>query len=114
MATLADPVAVPAFLSGRKLSPSSCLDARYFQFLTVGHWCLSSCYPGARAQRSESKFVCGFFNRNCFRLQEFLSPTQSLLASAARSYGDLSPWHCNPGLGTLVWDWDSSLLRYPS
>ena len=33
---------------------------------------------------------------------------------AARSHGDLSSRHWNPGLEGLVWGWDSSLLSYPS
>ena len=59
---------------------------------------------------SLSKSVCGFFKRNFLGLQKFLLPTQSLLDFAARSYGDLSSWHWNPGLRGLVWGWDSSLL----
>ena len=43
---------LPAFMSERKLSPSSCLDARHLSsFLPVCHWCPSSCYPSAGAQR---------------------------------------------------------------
>ena len=34
--------------------------------------------------------------------------------SPARSCGDLSFWHWNPGLGDLVWGWDPLLLRYPA
>ena len=40
--------------------------------------------------------------------------TQSPLVFTARSCGNLSSWHWNPGLGGLVWVWDYSLLRYPS
>ena len=61
-----------------------------------------------------SEFMCGFFKRNCMGLQKFLPLTQSLLVFAARSYGDLSSWHWIPGLGGLVWAWDSSFLRYHS
>ena len=57
--------------------------------------------------------MCGFFKRNCLRLQKFLPSTQSLLMFAARNFEDLSSWHWNPGLGKLVWGWDSPLLRYP-
>ena len=61
---------------------------------------------------SLSKPVCGFCKTNCLGL---LSCTDSSpLDSAARSYGDLSSWHWDPGLGTLVWGWDSSLPRCPS
>ena len=63
---------------------------------------------------SLSKFVCGFFKRNCLGIQKFLPATQSPLVFVARSCGDLSSWHWNPGLGCLVWSWDSLLLRYPS
>ena len=42
--------------------------------------------------------MCGFFKRNCLGLQKFPPPTQSLLVFAARSYGDLSSLHWNPGL----------------
>ena len=58
--------------------------------------------------------VCGFFKRNCLGFQQFLPPTQSLLLFADRSCGDLSSYHWSPGLGGLVWSWDSSLLRHPS
>ena len=46
-------VALPAFLSGTAFSQieSSHLDARTLHFLPACHWCLSSCYPSAGAQR---------------------------------------------------------------
>ena len=56
-------------------------------------WCWSS--EGV----SLSKCVYGFFKENCLGLQKFLPLTQSPLVFAARSYGDLSSWHRNPGLG---------------
>ena len=103
------------FLSGRKLAPSSHLNARHlvpphmplvpFKLLP---WCWSS--EGVNL----SKSVCGFFKRNCLGLQRFHPPTQLPLVFAARRYGDSSSWHWNPGLGGLVWGWDSSFLRYPS
>ena len=71
-------------------------------------WCWSS--EGVSLSRES---VCGFFKRNCLGLQKFLSSIQSLLVFAARSYGGLSCWHWNTGLGGLVWGWGSSLLRYP-
>ena len=77
---------------------------------------LSSCYPNAGVQKvlvRVGESVRGFFKRNCLGLQKFLLPTQSSLVFAARSCGDLSSWHWNPGLGILVWGWDSFLLRYP-
>ena len=58
--------------------------------------------------------MCGFFKRNCLGLQKFLPLIQSLLVFTARSCGDLSSWHWNPELGSLVWGLDSLLLRYPS
>ena len=88
-----------AFLSGRKLSPSSRLDVRYFSSSP----CATGAFPAATSvlelRRSELKSVCGFFKRNSPGLQKFLPPTQSPLVFAARSYGDLSSWHWNPGLG---------------
>ena len=89
------------------------------QFLPACHWCLSNFCPSADLVSlpsdlvSLSKSVCGFFKRNCLGLQKFLLPTQSPLVSAARSCEDLSSWHWTPGLGGLVWSWDSWLPRYP-
>ena len=40
-----------------------------------------------------------------------LTEPQSPLVFTARSYGDFSSWHWNPGLGGLIWGWDTSLLR---
>ena len=71
-------------------------------------WCWSS------DEVSLSNFMCGFFKRNCLGLQKFLPLIQTLLVFTARSYGDLSSWHWNPGLGSLVWGWDSLLPTYPS
>ena len=47
---------------------------------------------------SLSKSMCGFFKRNCLGFQQFLPSTQSLVAFAARNFGDLSSW-----LGPLGW-----------
>ena len=63
---------------------------------------------------SMNKFLHGFFKRNCLGLEKFLPPTQSLLVFAARSCGDLPSWYWNPGLGFLVWGWDSLLPRCSS
>ena len=41
------------------------------------------------------------FKRNFLGLQKFLPPTQFLLIFATKSFGDLSSWHWNPGLGDL-------------
>ena len=84
---------------------SSCMPLVPFKLLPQG-WSLGVV--------SLNKFVCGFVKRNCLGLQNFLLLTQSPLVFAARTYGDLSSWHWNPGLRGLVWGWDFLLLRYPS
>ena len=43
--------------------------------------------------------MCVFLKRNCLVPQQFLPLTQSLLPFVARSYGDLSSWYWNPGVG---------------
>ena len=48
---------------------------------------------------SLSKFMCGFFKRDCLGLQKFLLLTQFLLVFAAGIFGVLSP-----GTRTLGWD----------
>ena len=63
------------------------------QFLLICHWC------GSTEGVSLSKSVCGFFKRNFLGLQKFYPLTQRPLVFATRSYGDLSSWHWNPGLG---------------
>ena len=87
------------------------------QFLPIYHWCLSSCYPSAGAQKESiwvGDSVCGFFKRNCLGFQNVLSLIQSLLGFAARSCGDLPSWHWNPGLlGLVWWGWDSLLPSIP-
>ena len=104
------------FLSRRQLSSSSHLYARHFNFTLYATGVFQADNSGARAHRelSLTKSVCGFFKKNCLGLQKFLLPTQSPLVCAARSYGDLSSCHWNPGLGGLVWGGDSSLPRYSS
>ena len=94
-------MALPAFLSGSKLSSISHLEARHFS---------SSCRPLVTFKLlpqccslegvSLSKSVYRFF-KNCLGLQKFLPLTQAMLVFAARIYGDLSSWHWYPGLG----DW---------
>ena len=73
---------------------------------------LPQCWSSRGA--SLSKSMCGFFKGSCLGLQKFLTPIQSPLVFAARSYGSLPFWHWNPGLGGLVWGWDFSLPRYSS
>ena len=97
---------LPTFLSGRKLSPNSSLDARH-QFLPV-----CQCWSSEGVSLINS--VCGFFKGNCLGFQKFLPLTQSLLVFAARSYGDLSSWYWNPGLGGQVWGWASLFPIYLS
>ena len=58
---------------------------------------LLQCWSSERVNLSKS--MCGFFKGNCLGLQNFLLLTQSPLVFAARSYGDLSSWHWNHGLG---------------
>ena len=111
---------LPSFLSWRKLSPaltlmpdtstSPCVPLVPFKLLPQ---CWSS--KGV----SLSKFMCGSFKSNCLGLQKFLPLTQSPLVFAARSYGDLSAWHWNPGLEGPVLELGLltpaiSLPRYPS
>ena len=58
--------------------------------------------------------MCVLLKRNCLGFQQPPPPAQSPLVFTARSGGDLSSWHWNPGLRGLDWVWDSLLLRYPS
>ena len=57
--------------------------------------------------------LCGLFKWRLLKIQEFFPPPQPLLIFTARTYGDLSSWWWNPGLCSLAWGWDCSLLRYP-
>ena len=107
-----------AFCRGRfstGTTASACLYARHFSFslYTTGAF-----QPPTQCWSSEGvsliKSICGFYKRNSLRLQQFLPWTQSPLVFAAGSCRDLSSWHWNPGLGDLVWVWESLLMRYPS
>ena len=94
----ASSVALPAFLSGRKLSPSSCNDTSQFSFPCmplVPFNLLPQCWS---AGVSLNKFVCGLFKTNCSGLQHFLLLTESLLVFALEVMGP-----CLPGTGTLGW-----------
>ena len=57
--------------------------------------------------------LCGFFRRNCLRLQKFLPLTQSLVVCGQKLWRliflALECW-----AGGLVWVWDFSLPRYLS
>ena len=81
------------------------------QFLPICHWCPSRCHSGAGAQREwvciRPKSVVGPLGGDAWE-----SPTPT--GFTARSYGDLSSWHWNPGLGSLVWGGDLSLPLYLS
>ena len=57
---------------------------------------------------------CGPFKWSFLNIWPFLLPPQPPLVFIARSYGDLSSRHWNPGLCGLAWGWDHSLSRYPS
>ena len=93
---------LPTFLSGRKLSLALAL----VPDTSVPPQCATGAFQAAipvlELRGSESKIVCGFFKRNCLGLQKFLPLTQFSLVFAARTYGNLSPWHWNPRLGVLV------------
>ena len=78
------------------------LQCQTLQFLPLYYWCLSSCHLNAGARREwvwVGESICGFHKRNCLGLQQPPLPTQYPLVFAARSCGDLSSWHWNPGLG---------------
>ena len=95
-----------------KADPSSCLDAKHFSspcMLLVLFKFLPWCWSSEGLNLSESVFK--LFKRNCLGLQKFLLLTQSSPGFAARNYGDLSSWHLSPGLGGLVWSWNTSFLR---
>ena len=90
---------LPTFMSGRKLSPSSCPDARHFSssLYDTGAFQAATLVLELRGSKSES--VCRAFKRNFLGIQQFLPLTQSLLVFIARSYGDLPSLHWYPGVG---------------
>ena len=83
----------PALALMPDTSVSPCMPLVPFKLLP---WCWSS-----EGVSLITHSMCGFF-KNCLGLQKFLLSTQSLLGVVDRSYGDLSSWHWNPGLGGLV------------
>ena len=95
-------MASAAFLSERKLSPRSRLDAIHFSFALYATDAFQAATPVLELRGSEPKSMYGSFKRKCLGLQKFLPLTQSPLLFAARSYGELSFWTWNPGLGGLV------------
>ena len=78
---------------------SAHLDVRHFSFSLYITGAFQAATPVLKLRGTESEPMCGFFKRNCLGLQQFLSPTQSLLVFEARSCRDLSSWHWSPGLG---------------
>ena len=116
---LASSVCVCGDGSGKKLwpvpDPSSHPDTRQFNSSPYISGAFQSAAPHWSSEGVSLKSVRGPFNRNCLRLRRFLSSTASIPTGfTARSYGYLSSWQCNPGLGRLVWGRDPLLLRYPS
>ena len=81
---------LPTFLSGRKLSPCSYFDARYFSSSLYATGAFQAATMVLELRGNKSKSVCGFFKGSCLGLQKFLPPTQSLLDFAARNYENLS------------------------
>ena len=56
-----------AFLSGRKLSPSSCLDARHSNSSLYATDAFQAATPVLELRRSLSKSMCRFFKKNCWK-----------------------------------------------
>ena len=80
---------LPAFLSGRKLSPSSCPDARHFSSSLYATGVFQAATTVLELRKSKSKSTCWFF-KNSLGLQNFLPLTQSQLIFAVRNYEGLS------------------------
>ena len=78
---------------------SAHLDARHFSFSMCVTGDFQTATQVLEFRGSESKSVCGSFKRNCLGLQKFFPLIQPPLVFAAKSYGDFSSWHWNPGLG---------------
>ena len=68
-----------AFLSGRKLSPSSHLNARAFTTSLCATDAFQDATPvlGLREWEWIGECICGFFKRKWLGLQKFLPPTES-------------------------------------
>ena len=86
-----------------------------FQFLPI--W-PSSCCPGAESHSGwvcmSPKLIVGPLRGVSWESHSFFCHPQPPLIFTARSYGDLSSWHWNPGLDGLVSGWDPLLPSYPS
>ena len=103
-----------SMLSGRMLP---CSWEQILQFLPLCPWCLLNFCPSAGAQREwvHVSACVGPLRRTAWNSRSFCLPQpQSSLFFTARSYGDSTSWHWRPGLGSLRWGWDPSLLIYPS
>ena len=96
--------------------PQCCIDARHFS----SSLCATGAFQAATLCWSSegvslSIYMCGFLKKNCLRHQRFLPLTQPppFFFFSQKLWGFIFlAW--NPGLGALVWCWDSSLPRYPS
>ena len=90
---------LPTFLSGRKLSPSSCLDARYFSSSLCATGAFQAATPVLELRGSESEqVVCRFFKRNS--LDSSIFSTYSI----PTVFYNQKLWGFNlPGTGTLGW-----------
>ena len=80
----------------------------WFKFLVLGLPLMLFKLMSQRERRKSesSKFVCEPRKRNTWTPEAFHVPQpQSPLVFAARSYGDFSSWHWNPGMGGLVCGW---------
>ena len=92
------------FLSGRKLSPSSCIDATYFTFSLFATGAFQAATLVLELRGSESKSMCGFLKRNCLGFKRF-SFTDSIPNGfcSQRLWGliflALEPWAGGPCVG---------------
>ena len=103
-----------ALLSGRNFPLQLLSWCQTIQFLPKCTWCLLRCCPSTGAPRwvSLSTFMLRPFNRNAWESRRPLSHSTTIAADfTARSYRDFTSWSWNPGLGSLVWNWDPLLLR---
>ena len=83
-----------------KAVPQLSLDAWHFSSSPYAMVPLKQLPPCSSSERvSLSKFMCGFFKRDCLGLQKCLLLTQSLLVFAARIMGAYIP-----GTGTFCWE----------
>ena len=104
-------------LSGRKLSPGNCPNARHFNFSPCAMGALLATAlvqkPRVSEHIHELNPTWDLYVETPENVQ-FLPLTQHPLVFTARCYGNLSSWHRNPRLDCLVGVWDPSLLRFPS